>query len=82
MSQVRRTISLSVELDDALVALALGRGESVSALLETLLREHGLVRHSVEMGRLEPKGVGVMAAPGRMSRLRKPIKLAPKRPSA
>jgi len=35
------------------MALGATRNESVSALVETLLREHPLVRESVEIGRLE-----------------------------
>ena len=81
MPAVRRTLSLSMELDDALVALSLGRGESVSAMVETLLREHGLVHEAVEIGRLELKAPNLAAVPARSSSLRKSVKVAAKRPS-
>jgi hypothetical protein len=53
MTQVRRTLSWSRELDVNLNVLARKRHESLSALLEMLLREHPLVNREVEQGRLE-----------------------------
>lgn len=53
MTQVRRTVSLSRELDINLAELARKRSESLSALLETLLREHPLVVKEIEFTRLD-----------------------------
>jgi hypothetical protein len=53
MTQVRRTVSLSRELDVNLSFIARQRGESLSALLEMLLREHPLVDKEIQDGRLE-----------------------------
>ena len=67
MTAVRRCLSLSPELNGALLALGATRSESVSALVETLLREHALVRKSIELGRLEaalPDGPWAFPGPG------------------
>jgi len=53
MTQVRRTVSLSQELDVNFAILARRRNESFSSLLEMLLREHPLVAKEIEHGRLE-----------------------------
>lgn len=53
MTQIRRTISWSRELDVNLSVLSSKRHESLSALLEMLLREHPLVNAEIEQGRLE-----------------------------
>lgn len=53
MTQVRRTVSLSHELDVNVAFLSKKRRESYSALLEMLLREHPLVNKEIEQGRLE-----------------------------
>ncbi len=77
MTVVRRCVSLSFELDQALVSLATSRRESVSALVETLLREHKLVRDDIELGRLEmalPDGPWALPGPG--SHLREILKEA------
>jgi hypothetical protein len=81
MSATRRTISLSLELDAAICGLASERGESVSALVETLLREHALVQDSIELGRMEAKIVDFGIRPGKNSPLRKVFEEALKRPS-
>lgn len=53
MTQVRRTVSLSLEFDVNFAILAEKRSESFSSLLEMLLREHPLVIKEIEAGRLE-----------------------------
>ena len=53
MTQVRRTVSLSRELDVNLSFIARHRGESLSALMEMLLREHPIVSKQIEMSRFE-----------------------------
>jgi hypothetical protein len=55
MGQIRRTVSLSTELHDAVSLLAADRGESFSAVVEMALRENPLVRDSVELVRMEAK---------------------------
>ena len=81
MSTSRRCVSLTPELDGALMGLAWSRRESVSALVETLLREHALVREEILLARMEEKLPDIIAVPGRKSPLRKAIKVASKRPS-
>lgn len=83
MTAIRRCVSLSPELDGALMALGATRNESVSALVETLLREHPLVRESVEMGRLEAAlPDGPWAFPSAGSPLRAILKEAAAKASA
>src|SRR5262245_43075998 len=53
MTQVRRTVSLSVELAAVLNQMAFDRKESTSALIEMLLREHPLVARDVDLMRME-----------------------------
>ena len=53
MTQIRRTISISRELDVNLEIIARRRQESLSALIEVLLREHRLVDREIQQGRLE-----------------------------
>lgn len=51
MAVRKLSLSLTPELADALDALAAARGEDRSRLVETLLREHPLVREAVRRGR-------------------------------
>lgn len=53
MTQVRRTISISHELDVNLDFMAGDRQVSLSALVEMLLREHSLVDKQIQLSRLE-----------------------------
>ena len=83
MTAVRRCLSLSFELDQSLVILAAARQESVSAMVETLLREHALVRKDIELGRLElALPDGPIAVPGRSSSLRSLVKAPSSKSSA
>lgn len=51
MAVRKLSLSLTPELADALDRLAAARGEDRSRLVETLLREHDLVRNAVRRGR-------------------------------
>lgn len=53
MTQVARTVSISMELDVNLRVLMRKRNESLSSLVELLLREHPLVDKEIQQGRLE-----------------------------
>jgi hypothetical protein len=70
MTQVRRTISLSQELDVNFAILARRRNESFSSLLEMLLREHPLVSKEIEHGRLEESIEDFGLVPRKGSQLR------------
>lgn len=55
MVVAKLSISLSAELAGAIRTLAEKRGDDVSRLVETLLREHPLVRRSIEAQRVLPE---------------------------
>lgn len=82
MTTARRCVSVTGELNGALIGLAFRRKESVSSLVETLLREHPLVREEIEGARLEAKLPDIIAVPGPNSPLRNVIKPAPRRASS
>ena len=70
MSQIRRTVSLSRELDGALGFLARQREASLSSFVELLLREHPLVHREIETGRMEDKLTDFGLVPSKGSALR------------
>ena len=84
MGSVKWSITLSPELAEALERLAAARGDSRSALVETLLRESGYVQRFVDEVRADdrlapprrksPHGAGVEAGV-RLKRGRDPAKL-------
>lgn len=65
MAVARRCLSLSIELDSALLVLSIERRESISSVVEMLLREHPLIREGIEIDRMEQHMPNVMAASGR-----------------
>jgi hypothetical protein len=81
MTVARRCLSLSIELDSALLTLSLQRRQSISSVVEMLLREHALVREGIEIDRMERQMPSVMAASGRRLRKKASIKAAPQRAS-
>ena len=64
MPVARRSISLTLELDQALYVLSLRKRLPISKVIEILLREHPLVQREVETGRLE-EGISVFAVSSR-----------------
>lgn len=62
MTVVRTSISMSLELDEALSSLRIGARQSKSKLIETLLRENPLVQREIGLIRDEQQFT-VFAAP-------------------
>jgi hypothetical protein len=79
MTVARRCLSLSIELDSALLTLSLERSQSISSVVEMLLREHPLVREGIEIDRMERHMPSVMAASGRRLRKKATFRAAPPR---
>jgi hypothetical protein len=76
MVVARRCLSLSFELDSALLILSIQRRQSISAVVEMLLREHALVRREIELVRMERDLPAVMAASGKRVRRKPAAKVA------
>jgi hypothetical protein len=81
MVVARRCLSLSIELDSALLVLSIQRRESISSVVEMLLREHPLVHDGIEIGRMEESLPNVMAASGRPIGKKNAIKAGSQRAS-
>ena len=74
MTVVRTSISMSLELDQALLALRISARQSKSKLIETLLRENPTVQRTIESIRLELKiNPVVVPGPEGMARFREAV---------
>ncbi|HWH08160.1 MAG TPA: hypothetical protein VNX21_03105 [Candidatus Thermoplasmatota archaeon] len=58
----RITLSISPELDSALAMAAMAQDVPKSRLVETMLREHPVIRGFIEAIRAEPKTTGYAAS--------------------
>jgi len=76
MTLTRTSLSLSIELDQALDVLVARSGQPKSRLVEVLLRENAMVAQAVESVRLEAQTEPV-AVPG----VRRKVRVAPRAPS-
>ena len=79
MPVARTSISISLELDQALLLLMARTGQPKSNVIEMILREHPMVQHEIETIRLELRVKDVVAiGPGGRARLRraKPVQRA------
>lgn len=62
---VKRSISLTKELDNALECIALAQATTKSRVIENYLREHGIIKKQIEAMQMEPE-TGLLAVSRRM----------------